>query len=262
MTGQMRVWVNGKPRDLIAGDFAMVPGYNNHSYQFIAQETEFMGLIQPAGFDDFFTNISSPWSPRYNVPFPPDQPKPFPGATFAAVAQSYDVQRINASISAAEGVWGEPTGGQDWHESNGTLPNDAKTPYFLPNGAGPHHWLESAGAVISPLATAVQTAGNFTIAQVSLRKSDQHSLGNQTHWVSADHQFFYGMRGEVMVGVAGEQIRIITGDSLFVPAGTNVTISSSVNYSKFLFCSGGPNGIDSQMIQSGKSWAYSTPPAH
>lgn len=60
MTGQMTVWADVVPKDLGAGDFAMVPAYRNHSYQFIAQETEFLGLVQPAGFDDFFSNVSVP----------------------------------------------------------------------------------------------------------------------------------------------------------------------------------------------------------
>lgn len=90
MTGTVRVWANGKPRDLGAGDFAMVPGYANHSYQFVAEETEFLGMIQPAGFDEFFQKVSTQWNPEYNVPFPADQGIAFPAATFAQYAKAYD----------------------------------------------------------------------------------------------------------------------------------------------------------------------------
>jgi len=252
MTGGMTVWADGVPKDLGAGDFVMVPAYHNHSYQFIAQETEFLGLVQPAGFDDFFSNISVPWTPKYNVPFPPDEPLAFPGQRFAAATAAYDINQISAN-------WSAPAGGHAWHEGNQTLPDNDHTPYFLANGAGPHYWHEGAGAVITPLATPVQTAGNFTIAQISLRKTRGHV--NST-WTSGNHQFLYGMVGEVTVRLDGEKVKFIAGDSVFVPAGKSVAISSGVNYSKFLLCAAGPQGIDTQMIKAGKSWAYSTPPAH
>ena len=232
----------------------MVPGYNNHSYQHVAQETEFLGLIQPAGFDEFFTNVSSPWSPTYNVPFPPDQPLDFPAAKFASVAVAFDVNRVNMSQTEQGACQA------DWHEGNGTLPNDSKTPYFLANGAGPHYWYEAAGAVISPLATSVQTDGNFTIAQISMRKTAANATS--TFWTSRDHKFVYGMRGKATFNVAGETVELIAGDSLFLPAGTNVTLRSTVNYNKFLWCSGGSSGVDTQMIKAAVKWAYSTPPAH
>ncbi|CAK4032795.1 Hypothetical predicted protein [Lecanosticta acicola] len=254
MAGQIRVWANGRPRDLGAGDFAMVPAMTNHSYQHVAQETEFLGLIQPAGFDEFFQAVSSPWSPAYNVPFPPDQALAFPTATFAKVATSFDVNHVNMSQTEKGACEA------DWHEGNGTLPNDSKTPYFLANGAGPHYWYEAGGAVISPLATSVQTNGNFTIAQISMRKTNANAT--VASWSSIDHQFIFGMKGRVKFGIAGEDVELISGDSLFIPAGTNVTFRSTVNYNKFLWCSGGPNGVDSQLIRAGKKWAYSTPPAH
>jgi quercetin dioxygenase-like cupin family protein len=140
-----------------------------------------------------------------------------------------------------------------------SLPNDSKTPYFLPNGAGPHYWHEAAGAVISPLATPVQTDGNFTIAHVTLRKSQSNSTST---WSSPDHQFLYGMRGEVTIGIDGEAVKFISGDSVFIPAGKQVSISSERNYSKFLLCAAGSNGVDTQMIKAGKTWGYSTPPAY
>lgn len=108
MTGTVRVWANGKPRDLGAGDFAMVPGYTNHSYQFVAQETEFLGMIQPAGFDEFFQQVSTQWNPAYNVPFPPDQGIAFPAATFAQYAKAYDINQVNMTqneIGACDADW-------------------------------------------------------------------------------------------------------------------------------------------------------------
>ena len=231
----------------------MVPALHNHSYQFIAQDTEFLGLVQPAGFDNFFLNVSVPWTPKYSVPFPPDQPLAFPGQKFQAAALAYDINQISSN-------WSAPTTSDiAWHEGNATLPSNAKTPYFLANGAGPHYWSESTGAVVSPLATPLQTAGNFTIAQISLRKTLHHV---NSSWTSTDHQFLYGMGGEVTFRLDGEKVKIIAGDSLFVPAGCNVTISSRVNYSKFLLCVAGSNGLDTQLIRSGKVWGYSTPPAY
>jgi ethanolamine utilization protein EutQ (cupin superfamily) len=70
------------------------------------------------------------------------------------------------------------------------------------------------------------------------------------------------MRGEVTIGIDGEDIKFISGDSVFIPAGKQVSISSERNYSKFLLCAAGSNGVDTQMIKTGKTWGYSTPPAH
>lgn len=253
MTGSLRVWLNGKPRDLQAGDFAMIPGYQNHSYQIVAQETEFMGLIQPAGFDDFFRNVSEPWSPENNVPFPPDQTLPFPQEAYQAVVQKYDINLVRENYTEPRCI--DP----DWHQANGSLPSDGVTPYVLANGEGPHYWNEEAGAVISPLATPVQTDGNFTLAHIVMRKTLDDASPS---FVSPDHQFIYAMNGEVTARVAGEDVKIIQGDSLFLPAGTNFTLSSAVNYNKFLLAAGGPKGIDTQMIEAGETWGYSTPPAY
>jgi hypothetical protein len=119
MTGLMTVWADGVPKDLGEGDFAMVPAYHNHTYQFIAQETEFLGLVQPAGFDDFFANVSEPWTPKYNVPFPPDQGIAFPGQKFQAAVKEYDINQISAN-------WSEPVASQHgWHSGNVSLPNDS-----------------------------------------------------------------------------------------------------------------------------------------
>jgi len=252
-SGHTRVWVNGKSRDLTEGDFAMVPHYVPHSYQLVGSESEFVGFVQPAGFDEFFANISTLWSPAYNVPYPPDEDIPFPGAALASVENEYDINPVSMPTP-------EPSVSPDWYENNATLPADAKTPYYVANGEGSHWWYEELGAAISPLATAVQSNGNFTISQVSMRKSVNMTVPK---WKSGSHQFLYGMTGAVTVQVGSDEpVQLIRGDAMFIPAYTNFTIENCGNYNKFLWCSGGWDGIDSQMVEGGTPWGYASPPAH
>lgn len=77
-------------RVLSAGDFAFVPPGIPHSYQVIEPHTEFMGVIHPSQWIDFFQAIGEVY--QESQPFPSNDTRPFPVPKFIqAIKDGHDV---------------------------------------------------------------------------------------------------------------------------------------------------------------------------
>lgn len=64
--GQVNVWAGDQARTMNPGDFASVPPKVIHQYQILGTHTEFLGLIVPGGWEEFFRFIGEPYAgPMY-----------------------------------------------------------------------------------------------------------------------------------------------------------------------------------------------------
>ncbi len=62
LKGHVNVWANDQCRTLGQGDFASVPPGVVHQYQILGNYTEFVGLIVPGGWEEFFRFIGEPYN--------------------------------------------------------------------------------------------------------------------------------------------------------------------------------------------------------
>lgn len=256
--GRIRLWVNNEARDLTAGDFGAVPHGQNHSYQIMEPDTQLTGFIQPGGFEDFFVAVSSAYdSDSVNAtgaPFPPDTPLVFPGQLFAEIASSYDVTLQPAQAYASDMVNGTTDGGV-WHDGNNTLPGNSSTPYFLANNLGPKYLHRELGQVIQPRVTLAESAGNFTISTIAMRKNAT-AVASQSF---EGAQTFQVLEGKLSLEMAGEVNELIGGDVVFIPGNTTFRYWSTVRWTKFFVGAIG-TGLDTTLIEGGEEWDYAVFP--
>ncbi len=59
---------------------------------------------------------------------------------------------------------------------------------------------------------------------------------------------------EVKVG-AYEPIDLIDGDIVFVPANVSFAYAAKAEFTKFMYVTGGGQGLDKQLIAAGQSWS-------
>lgn len=68
------------------------------------------------------------------------------------------------------------------------------------------------------------------------------------------HAAFEVIEGQLTVVMCGETLQLLQGDVVFIPGNTGYKYYSEVAYTKFLQISQGAAGLDTALIQSGKSW--------
>lgn len=250
-----------------------------------------MGIIQPGGFEDLFYALANAnFTPSTFAPYALGDADAYnatsssPPAEVIAALNSFDVYAqleytpsrdlVNGSYSST----GEPT---FWHEGQHVdeLGADETTPYFVAKDYGPKYLSAEAGfyQVVQPLVTATQSAGNFTTSTIILSQR----LGNQTAFgitgnatnvagsacasgsrALTGHSAFEVLEGLFSFEMAGETIQMVTGDVVFVPAGTAFSYYSQVPFTKVMYISQGADGLDARLIANGQSgWEYPTWPA-
>ncbi|KAF4636306.1 hypothetical protein G7Y89_g1790 [Cudoniella acicularis] len=154
--GKLNVWANDKARSLLPGDFASVPPGTIHQYQVDSHHTEFIGLIIPGGWEEFFRFIGEP----YAGPLFPTNDKRNPFEVLIpklmAATEKFDM------IPVKEKEQFDP---QPWDGSESALPGKCEIGgYYLKAGKG-EKWVVG-GTVVRALARREETRGKFSIYEV------------------------------------------------------------------------------------------------
>jgi hypothetical protein len=135
-----------------------------HQYQILGEHSEFLALIVPGGWEEFFRFIGEPYSGSL---FPlSDDRNPFEVLIpkLKAAAEEFDMVPVPQHPSFDLQLWGK---GDD------QLP-DGIEPYFLRNGSGPTYL--QGGTLCRPLITLVQSRGKFSIGNVEGSSHHKTSL--------------------------------------------------------------------------------------
>lgn len=200
-----------------------------HQYQIIGDYSEFVGVIVPGGWEEFFRFIGEPYSGAL-FPLSDDRnvfevliPK------LKAAAEKFDM------VPQPHLPHFDP---QPWEADDNTLP-DGLQPYFLKSGSGPKSLI--GGTLYRPLATPRQTAGKFSIA--SIEGSSYHEpsfLGEYTISFKDIHHCFQISDGSMDFVVDGAEAHLTAGETLFVPANSKFRFSYVGRFAKaYLFSNGG-----------------------
>ncbi|TVY82325.1 Quercetin 2,3-dioxygenase [Lachnellula suecica] len=233
LKGKINVWANDKARSLGPGDFASVPPGTVHQYQMDSAHTEFVGLIIPGGWEEFFRFIGEP----YVGPLFPtnDRRNPFEVLIpkLMAAAEKFDM------IPVRDKAQFDP---QPWDGSEEKLPGACEDGgYFLKEGKG-DKW-EVGGTVVRPLATRKETKGRFSI--YSLEGSSIHAAKGMSQDLEfkETHHAVFTVEGVLKLKIDGAEVSTTAGETTFVPAGTKWSFGVSSTYARaYVFANGGGIG--------------------
>lgn len=249
-----------------------------------------VGIIQPGGFEQLFYALADGnFTPSALAPYKLTDANAYnatsssPPESVISALESFDVyaqlpyapsrELVNGSYSST----GAPTG---WHEGQHVdeLGADETSPYFVAKDYGPKYLSTEAGfyQIVQPLVTSTQSAGNFTAATIIIsqklgNESAMSVVGSTTSTAAgggasgsrslAGHCAFEVTEGLFTFEMGGETLQMVTGDVVFVPAGTAFQYYSQVPFTKVLYISQGADGLDSRLIANGESgWEYTTWP--
>ena len=249
LKGAVNVWADDQCRTLGPGDLASVPPGTVHQYQILGDYTEFVGLIVPGGWEEFFRFIGEPYEGAM-FPLVDDRnvfevliPK------LMAATQKFDMIPVRDHPAIAP---------QGWAEGKDNLLPGASKPYFLRAGSGPRYLL--GGLVCSPLATTEESSGRFSIA--AIEGSSWHGKSPLSSLLQFQdvHHAFQVADGSIEVEISGQGKAVMqVGETIYVPKSTAFNLNIKSRYAKvYVFANGG--GLIDLLRKAGKPFQQSIPP--
>jgi mannose-6-phosphate isomerase-like protein (cupin superfamily) len=214
-----------------------------HQYQILGPHTEFVGLIVPGGWEEFFRFIGDP----YSGPMWPEEEV----NVFEVL-----IPRLKAAAEKFDMVPQphiKPFGPQDWETTENQLPGKLE-PYFLKNATGPAY--EVGGTVVRPLVTTAESDGKFSIGSIEgSALLHQHGIfAKEEQCLRFDnvHHAFQVIEGSVEFHLdATHPTTLHAGEVIYVPKGTAFRLKTTSRFSKlYAFASGG--GLLEVLIKLGK----------
>ncbi|RDW68334.1 hypothetical protein BP5796_08991 [Coleophoma crateriformis] len=232
LKGRINVWANDKARSLYPGDFASVPPGTIHQYQIDAAHAEFIGLIIPGGWEEFFRFIGEP----YSGPLFPTNDKRNPFEVLIpklmAATEKFDM------IPVRDKAQFEP---QPWDGSENKLPGLCENGgYYLKDGAGEKYIV--GNTVVRPMATRKETNGRFSIYELQGSKLNGDRKALTVEFAETHHAIFT-VEGVLKLTVDGSEVKTTASETSFVPAGSKWSLEVESPWARvYVFANGGGVG--------------------
>ncbi|OBT56974.1 hypothetical protein VE04_02566 [Pseudogymnoascus sp. 24MN13] len=246
LKGTLNVWANDSARSLGPGDFASVPPNTVHQYQIASAHTEFVGLIIPGGWEEFFRFVGEPFSgplfPTHDSrsPFEVLIPK------LIAATEKFDMVPVREKASF------DP---QPWDGTESQLPGVCENGgYFLKADTGPK--FATGGTIVRPLATRKESDGKFSIYCVEGSKlHDGKGLEKTTFKFEKTHHVIQVIEGLLSVVINGNQTIVGSMETVFIPAESEWRCAvHSVAAKYYVFANGG--GIGEVLTGTGSPFEW------
>lgn len=241
LKGSVKIWAGDQCRILGPDDFASVPPGVVHQYQILGDRTEFVGLIVPGGWEEFFRFIGEP----YDGPiFPLEDNRNFVEVLLPkliAASEKFDMVPVRDHPGAEATPWAD--------DEDCTLPGDLK-PYFLRAGTAPR-WL-LGGVICSILAGPAESAGRFSIG--TIEGSSWHKDGplSKEFIFEEVHHAFQIAEGTMEFRLGSQSAVLGPGETMYVPRGQSFSVTITSRYARsYVFISG--TGLLTLLAQAGKS---------
>jgi quercetin dioxygenase-like cupin family protein len=221
-------------RILGPGDFGAIPPNGIHTFQMLEPDTVLTGVLVPGGFEKFFFAMASPTFDFRSL-------------------NNWDVypqQTFSPRTDAMNGI----AGSGNWYNGSNTLPGKA-TPNFVAKNYGPK-WMNSQHGyhqIVTPFVTGKETDNKFSQGTItmSLRKANETVPTLKL----PVHTAFVMEEGQLGVDVDGyDHVHLIDGDVVFIPANTPFKYYAEAEFTKFMYVSGGANGLDATLITAGSTF--------
>lgn len=204
-----------------------------HQYQVASSHTEFLGLIIPGGWEEFFRFIGEPYSGPL---FPTnDNRNPFEVLIpkLMAATEKFDMIPVREKKSF------DP---QPWNGTENKLPGKCENGgYFLKEGEGEK--MVTGGTVVRAMCRREETNNRFSIYDI-LGSSIHASKAFSKEVQFADtHHAIYTVDGALKLTIGGEEVIAPAGETTFVPAGTKFKVGFETVYARaYVFANGGGIG--------------------
>jgi hypothetical protein len=143
----------------------------------------------------------------------------------------------------------------NWYNGPNPLPGSSVPPNFIAKNYGPK-WLNSQHGyfqIVTPFATGKETDNKF--GQGTITMSMKNATQTAPTLRLAHHTAFMMEEGKLAVNLDGyDPAHLIDGDVVFIPANTPFTYSADAEFTKFMYVSGGGDGLDAMLIKGGKPY--------
>lgn len=197
----------------------------------ISQHTEFVGLIVPGGWEEFFRFIGEPYNGCLFPTSDDRNPMEVLIPKLIAASEKFDMIPVRDHPYVAPQPW--ILGGDN------ILPSGIES-YFLRDHTGPK-WI-LGGILCRPLITETQSGGRFSIASLEGSISHGKSLVNESAGLKFDkiHHCILVMDGGLEVTIDGTAVSLAAGELVYIPSTTTFKFSFSTTYAQvYVFANGG-----------------------
>ncbi|KAK3071800.1 hypothetical protein LTR53_008005 [Teratosphaeriaceae sp. CCFEE 6253] len=252
LSGSVNVWADDRCRTMGSGDFASVPPGTIHQYQILGPHSEFMGLIVPGGWEEFFRFIGEPYA---GPMWPMDDNRNFFEVLLPKLKQAAEKFDM---VPCPQHKQVDP---QAWEAGDSQLPGKPEA-YFLKHATGPAY--EVGGTVCRPLVTTAESHGKFAIGGIEA-SSQHHEHGvfakpGQCVRFDTVHHAFHVVQGAFEFHLeSSAPSKLVVGDLVYVPRGTAFRFQAVSRTSQmYAFASGG--GLVEVLCKLGRSHTSSILP--
>ncbi|KAH7409158.1 RmlC-like cupin domain-containing protein [Cadophora sp. MPI-SDFR-AT-0126] len=246
LRGSVAVWADERARVMGEGDFASVPPNTIHQYQITSSHSEFIGLIIPGGWEEFFRFIGEPYSgPLFPTT---DKRNPFEVLIpkLIAATEKFDMVPVREKAHFDPQPWDPAT--------DEKLPGRCERGgYFLRSGKG-ERWVVG-GMVVRPLATRRESEGRFSIYEVqgSGLNAAESNVGKLKF--ENTHHALYVVDGSLRLEVDGKEEVATANETVFVPAGLTWSVKAESRFARwYVFANGG--GIGEVLTGVGSAYEF------
>lgn len=228
-------------RILGPGDFGGIPNNTIHTFQMLEPDTQLTGVLVPGGFEEFFFAQADTFVNNTS------------GFNFSELP-SWDVYP-QLDFTPRKDLVNGKAGPGNWYDGVNELPPDNKKPVWVAKNYGPK-WLNSEFGyyqIITPLVRGQQTENMFAQGHITMSPKSERARAPQT---KSPHATAFQMEeGQLAVTVRGfDTVHLIHGDVVFVPPNTPFTYYAEAEFTKFMYVSGGGDGLDAMLISQAKNW--------
>lgn len=218
-----------------------------HQYQILGEYTEFIGLIIPGGWEEFFRFIGEP----YDGPMWPlvDNRNPFEVLIpkLKAATEKFDM------IPQPHHPSCEP---QAWDGTENTLPGKL-APYFLKADKGPKYLVD--GVVVRPMVTTKESADKFAIGSIDGSSFHSNAALATTMSFANVHHALQVADGQFEVAIDGNKTLLATGETLYIPKGSQFSLRIASRYGRaYVFANGG--GLIELLSAYGQAYEHGIAP--
>ncbi|CVL05060.1 related to dioxygenase [Fusarium mangiferae] len=239
--GQLKVWAGDKCRILSPGDFCYVPPGIVHQPQLLGPYNETLGLVTPGQWVDFFRFISEQYDGVLAPEFDSRNAMAALGPKIGEITKNYDVIFRPDFVGAEVG---------EWTEDDTKLPESIQA-YYLKADTGPRYLL--GGILSRPFITTAQNNGQFSMTSIESSNMLGGNVLKHAFSFKHVHQVYCVLDGAISVSVDGQVGQVGAGDTIFIPAGTQVTVQFEAKYVRFWsFASG--DGLEKVIEEAGGSF--------
>ncbi|OJJ86802.1 cupin domain-containing protein [Aspergillus glaucus CBS 516.65] len=224
--GYIKLWAGNQCRPLGPGDFCSVPPKVVHRPQLVGPWNESLGLVTPRKWIDFFRFASEKYHGLLTKEFDSRDTLQHMFPKFQTIQDEYDVIFDPGYPVCEVG---------EWTENDSTIP-DSVEPYYLRADTGPRYLL-----------------GGFAITSIESSSEHPASVLGKSFTFQKVHQVYHVLDGAIDVTIDGTANQVRAGETVLIPAGTEISVHFLDKYVRFWsFASG--DGLESFVHLSGRRY--------